>query len=262
LSYNILFTLRECPIHSVISWQGFEENGCSGFTNTQELNLWPENLSAASSWFGVVVFGFGVVPFVYNFRESMENPQRVNLSLQLGLFEVYIGYIIISNGIQMLFSPSYSFAGDVLQAMPDTWISLVVRLLMTFVVSVTAPLIVIPCGELIEGKLGIENAQHTSMHKRIVVRVTFCLVCIVFSAYVPNGFVHVVSFIGCFCVAMTGFVLPPLFCIQLTTKRQSWQGLNSMILCDIGALMVGIIATAITSVLTFRELIAMKAVED
>ena len=68
LSYNILFTLMECPIHSVISWQGFEENGCSGFTNTQELNLWPENLSSASSWFGVVVFGFGVVPFVYNFR--------------------------------------------------------------------------------------------------------------------------------------------------------------------------------------------------
>ena len=203
------------------------------------------------------------------YRESMENPQRVNLSLQLGLFEVYIGYIIISNGIQMLFSPSYSFAGDVLQAMPDTWISLVVRLLMTFVVSVTAPLIVIPCGELIEGKLGIENSQHTSMHKRIVVRVTFCLVCIVFSAYVPNGFVHVVSFIGCFCVAMTGFVLPPLFCIQLTTKRQSLttphtnrNGLDSMLLCDFGALMVGIIATAITSVLTFRELIAMEAVED
>jgi hypothetical protein len=32
------------------------------------LNLMPEGLSAASSWFGVVVFGFGVAPFVFNFR--------------------------------------------------------------------------------------------------------------------------------------------------------------------------------------------------
>ena len=30
--------------------------------------LWPESMSAASSWFGVVVFSFGVVPFVLNFR--------------------------------------------------------------------------------------------------------------------------------------------------------------------------------------------------
>ena len=32
------------------------------------LKLMPEGLSAASSWFGVVVFGFGVAPFVFNFR--------------------------------------------------------------------------------------------------------------------------------------------------------------------------------------------------
>ena len=51
----------------VISWQGFLENGLSGFTSS-ELNLWPESLSSASSWFGCVVFGYGVVPFIFNFR--------------------------------------------------------------------------------------------------------------------------------------------------------------------------------------------------
>jgi hypothetical protein len=32
------------------------------------LNVWPESMSAACSWFGVVVFGFGVAPFVFNLR--------------------------------------------------------------------------------------------------------------------------------------------------------------------------------------------------
>ena len=54
---------------SVISWQGYREDGFDGFRhNMLTLNLWPESLSAASSWFGVVVFGFGVAPFVFNFR--------------------------------------------------------------------------------------------------------------------------------------------------------------------------------------------------
>ena len=54
---------------SVISWQGYREDGFDGFRHyILTLNLWPESLSAASSWFGVVVFGFGVAPFVFNFR--------------------------------------------------------------------------------------------------------------------------------------------------------------------------------------------------
>ena len=53
---------------SVIVWQGLAENGLSGFQST--LNLWPRDLSDASSWFGVVVFGYGVVPFILSFRES------------------------------------------------------------------------------------------------------------------------------------------------------------------------------------------------
>ena len=62
------FHLIEPPsLCSVIAFQGFKENGLSGFSNA-ELNLWPESLAAASSWFGVVVFGYGVSPFVFNFK--------------------------------------------------------------------------------------------------------------------------------------------------------------------------------------------------
>ena len=64
---------------AVVSWRGYAENGFDGFsllprtpaTTTLDdggSGLWPESMSAASSWFGVVVFSFGVVPFVLNFR--------------------------------------------------------------------------------------------------------------------------------------------------------------------------------------------------
>mmetsp|Transcript_12059 Transcript_12059/g.25686 ORF Transcript_12059/g.25686 Transcript_12059/m.25686 type:complete len:443 (-) Transcript_12059:427-1755(-) len=170
----------------VIALQGFQENGFSGFRDAFDLNLWPASLSEASSWFGVVVFGYGVAPFVFNFRESMTNPHQVDLAVQIGLFLVYVGYIIMSNGIRVLFSPSHIFDGDVLQAMPNNWISLIVRLFMTFMVSVTAPLIVLPCGELIEGKLGIDNTQH-SLHKRIFVRLAVCVICTLFSEFLGSG---------------------------------------------------------------------------
>jgi amino acid permease len=237
----------------VISFQGFEENGWSGFGET--VVLWPKNLAAASSWFGVVVFGYGVVPFIFNIRDSMTYPQEVNMSLKIGLFMVYAAYIMISNGIQVLFSPSHVFDGDVLEVLDRNQVSSTVRLLMTFVVTMTAPLLVVPFGELVEGKLGME-----SMRDKILVRTLFCTVCTILSEFLGSGFVHIVSFIGCFCVSMTSFVLPPLFCIQLSEKRKSvidkvtWTNLTLFL--DVGALLLGITTTAFTSIVTFRELIA------
>jgi hypothetical protein len=70
----------------------------------------------------------------------------------------------------------------------------IVCLLMTFVILVTAPLIVIPCREMIKGRLGAgmtdDNRQPQSSmltQRRIVVRIPFCLTCIVLLKLVPNG---------------------------------------------------------------------------
>ena len=184
-------------------------------------------------------------------RDSMDEPNRVNDSLRIGLSMVYFGYISISNGISLLFSPSYIFEGDVLQAMSGTSIALLVRLLFIIVISLTAPLIVIPAGELIEGKLGLENSEH-----KVLVRVVFCLICIGLAEFVPGGFVHVVSFIGCFCVSLVSFVLPPLFVLQLSSQQKKTPTvINSVMLCDLGVFLLGIFSTIVTSTLTFQELI-------
>ena len=90
---------------SVIVWQGLAENGLSGFQST--LNLWPRDLSDASSWFGVVVFGYGVVPFILNFRESMAIPNHVGSATKVGLVLVFLAYVVMSNFVRILFSPQH-----------------------------------------------------------------------------------------------------------------------------------------------------------
>ena len=238
---------------SVIMWQGLAENGLSGFQST--LNLWPRDLSDASSWFGVVVFGYGVVPFILNFRESMTIPNNVGLATKVGLVLVFLAYVVMSNFVRILFSPTHTFNGDVLQALPkSSWIALTVRLLMTFVISVTAPLIVVPCGEMIEGKLGVGIDE---ISNRIAIRLLLCILCTGVSEYAP-GFVHLVSFMGCFCVSITSFVLPPLFCIQLRNKRRQGDSSTTKVdfisYCDLGFLVFGILTTILTSIMTFGDL--------
>ena len=250
--FSIIGLLALALSFIVIVWQGLVENGLTGFQSTT-LNLWPRNITDASSWFGVVVFGYGIVPFILNFHESMKAPQHIGLAMKMGLALVFFGYIIISSGVRILFSPSHSFDGDVLQALPtNSWLALIVRLLMTFVVAMTAPLIVVPCGEMIEGKLGIGMHE---VYKRIAIRVLLCVLCTGLAEYAP-GFVHIVSFIGCFCVSIVGFVLPPLFCIQLRhdNSKDRTSKMDFLSYCDIGALVIGIITTIVTSTMTFSEM--------
>jgi len=263
-NFSALGLLALALSFTVIAWQGVDDNGLYGFYHMDELNLFPKNWTDASSWFGVVAFGYGIVPVIFNIRDSMAQPEYVQPSTKIGLIMVFVGYITISNGVRILFSPAHVFDGDVLQAMPDTWISFIVRLLMTFVVAVTAPLIVVPCGELIEGKLGIDETDHFS--QKVTIRVLLCVVCTILAEYAP-GFVHIVSFIGCFCVAIAGFVLPPLFSIQLALKQDRGDHdflrfktmlpslISPQIVGDLGLLVVGVAATVITSILTFIEMI-------
>ena len=86
---------------------------------------------------------------------------------------------------------------------------------------------------------------------------SFYLMSILFTLpYTLTATFDVSKLVGCFCVGLLGFVLPPLFCIQLSNQKKSL-GIDSVLLCDAGILVLGVITTVITSSLTFREL--MKA---
>jgi hypothetical protein len=213
-------------------------------------NWWPQDgMTGVSTWFGCVVFGFGVVPLTFNMQEAMEEPSRMIGASFQGFAAVAVTYAVLGLGLLLLYP---DVDGDVLQELPTTgFFPTAVRLAMVVVVMVTAPLLVVPCGELLEGKIVVPE---TTMLLRVVVRLGICLLCSFISVFVP-GFVDVLSFVGCFCVALVSFVVPPLLHVVLTEQSSIPTGLFKRArLLDLIMLVWGISATVITSVYTLRNM--------
>jgi len=203
----------------VIFCYGVVENGfLAGFREISWTDLWPQGFTGVGNWFGIVAFGFGVTPIAYNIQESMEHPERMPHATKLALLTVCGAYVVISDGVAVLLRPSVPhFEGDVLHELPESWIPTMIRLAMAFVVLVTVPLLVVPCAELIEGKMGMNAAS--PLASRLTLRFSLCLVCSGTASCIP-GFVHVISFIGAFCMSLTSFVFPPLMHIALLKRHQ------------------------------------------
>mmetsp|Transcript_35772 Transcript_35772/g.54231 ORF Transcript_35772/g.54231 Transcript_35772/m.54231 type:complete len:506 (+) Transcript_35772:543-2060(+) len=285
--FAIFFTFIIVTIYG-IQQNGSIINGLSQISWSE--HMWPKNITAASNWFGVITFGYGVSPITYNIQQSMKEPNLMTKATERALFIVLIVYIIISDGIRILFLPTVpDFDGDVLQYLPNTWLPVTVRLAMIFVILMTAPVLLIPCGELVEGKLGIDS--QTQVSHRILVRLCICTICTVTSIYVP-GFVYVISFIGSFCISMLGFVFPPLFHLILLKQRlkessldmptgsaklfmseqelmkvkdgreglpSSRDELRKVVIVDVAFLIWGAISTVVTTYLTFASLLEQSS---
>jgi proton-coupled amino acid transporter len=213
-------------------------------TLPSSLHWFPQDgLTGASHWFGCTVFGFGVVPLTFNFRESMAEPSRMVGATTLALLGVALAYIIAGVGLLTLYP---NIEGDVLHELPQVGIlPIITRLAMVVVVLVTAPLLIVPCAELLEGKISVEPDQRT----RVMVRFGICFATVAISVGVP-GFVYVLSFVGCFCVALVGFVVPPLFHLVLLRGRKASLAIYWV---DVIMLTWGIVATGISTAYTFHH---------
>lgn len=216
----------------------------------RHLNWWPENgVTGVSHWFGCVVFGFGVVPLTYNYYESMAQPQHLRKATAVALLGVAFCYILIGVGLLWLY---YPVEGDILQQLPTGGlVPLAVRCAMIVVVVLTCPLLVLPCGMILEGKLA-NNSQPTTRVFQAIVRFSICITCGILSVGVP-GFVYVLSFVGCFSVALVGFVIPPLVHITLVLKYNESPSIPGLILDGV-MLLWGIFSTVVSSIYTFRQL--------
>jgi hypothetical protein len=194
---------------------------------------------------------------------------------------VALSYVIL--GIGLLY-PYPAIQGDVLHELPTTGlVPTATRLAMVLVVLVTAPLLIIPCAELLEGKLAATVTRDKMPEGQIgriqsfLIRWGICLVCAAISTFVP-GFVNVLSFVGCCCVAVVGFCVPPFLHLILTLQRehyaaavrqngddgprqqrasssgQQWQFLALSFSLDGILLLWGLFATVVGAVYTFREI--------
>lgn len=234
------------------SWQWFPTNGLSGI----------------SQWFGCCVFGFGIVPLTFNFRESMAEPAKLPQATLAALLLVALTYILIGWGFLCLYP---NIQADVLSELPhDGWIPILTRWAMVIVVMATSPLLIVPCGDIIEGKLLFHedhdinhhnnNANHdySSSHghhhrkRQMMVRVGICILTVAISVGIPE-FVSVLTLVGCFCVAFVSFCIPPYLHLLILKQqgKQSWT--------DLLLLFLGLLATGISTTYVFQHTLKGKA---
>jgi hypothetical protein len=208
------------------------------------LPLWPTSKTGLSHFFGVSVFGFGVVPLTYNFQESMQHPKWMVQATIGALALVAVCYIILGVGLSLLFA---NVQGEVLHELPATgWLPTTTRLAMAVVVILTAPLLIVPTGELLEGKF---------QGHAVLIRCGVCALGVCVAVLLPT-FVQVLAFVGCACVGLVSFCVPPVLHLRiLWMQRQSndpWSKHALIVAMDVLMLLWGIVATVLGSIYTLR----------
>jgi amino acid permease len=203
--------------------------------------MWPHSMQGLSQLFGVVVFGFGVVPMTYNFRSSMQQPGCMIEVTACAMGATAASYFVAGVGLYVLFP---ALQGDVLSELPTTgFLPVVSRLAMVFVVLMTAPLIIVPCSELLEGKWQREEIWMI----RLGICTASCLVAVAF----PN-FVQALSLVGSTCVATVSFCIPPLLHLRLHSMRHG--NLTAATALDLVMLVLGIATTTIATIYNLRAI--------
>jgi amino acid permease len=237
-----------------------------GYGDFQNVSEWPTtefSVTNFAQWYGTIVFGFGLVPLTYNFRASMMEPSDMIVASSMGLCGTCLMYIVMSIGVVLVF-PATSLQGDVLQLLPnDSFLPTLVRLAMVGLVLTTAPLLVLPCGELVQDGVVKEEISP------FFIRISICILAALITLWLPE-FVYVLSFVGsCWCVL--SFIVPPLFHFALLRKvrevrhnpsnnRGEAYWISTPVFyrsywIDLTLLLFGATATFSSSVYTFKGLI-------
>ncbi|VEU41290.1 unnamed protein product [Pseudo-nitzschia multistriata] len=254
---------------SVVAWYGLNEqkameyNAASTFErgerdtginnhNDSKFNLYPLNgIEGVSKWFGCTVFSFGIVPLTFNFRESMADPEKLPQTAMISMSLVGVCYIVIGVSFLYLFP---NIENDLLAEIPSTGLlATTTRIAMILVVMASTPLLIVPCAEIIEGKIYRSKSGDTKRSKTlmIIIRSSILFFTVSIASKLP-GFISVLSFVGCFAVSMVSFVLPPgLHWLLLGQGLHDGSGDNDYTLwsrtSDITMLMVGLATTIITT---------------
>ena len=258
-----------CLTFLMITYYGLNQYGLSGFIlpslSEWSRQLFPNHVTDITSLFGIIAFSFGLTPIVFNIQESMREPSRMLEATKKGLSLASVVYAIVGVYVAILFSPGESlFNGDALQRLPsDKIYAIVIRIAMAIMVTISSPLLVIPCAEIFDGKLF--GSRDTSTSSKYTIRIGISLFCAVIAATVPD-FVHVVSFIGGCFVSLITFAVPPFLYLKLLQKDRLLNASTReqtdfrYTLIDHTMMLLGCIATLVASLLTFKAM--LKAMQQ
>jgi amino acid permease len=194
------------------------------------LAVWPASITGVSRWFGCVVFSFGVPPLTYSFHSSMREPTQLVPATVYAFSCVGVAYTIAGVSLYALYP---NLTGDILHELPvsstgggdtdDTGggggggilylLPILTRLAMVTVILLSGPLLIVPTGQLLEEKWHIQD-------KSAAVRFGICGTAVLLATALP-GFVQVLGLVGCACVGMVSFCVPPLLHLKLLLSARS-----------------------------------------
>lgn len=241
-----------CAVFGIIAVIGMLQNGFAGVYTITWDALWPSSLSSLSRWFGIAVFGYGVVPFTFSIQESMIHQSEFINSCNMSLWMVFLAYCVMGNVISIIFMQNIK--SDVLSALPQNGtVPTALRLLMAIVILTTLPLIIIPAGALVHEKIFGRSKRSFVFVIRLFIAVT----CAILSVELPS-FVFVLSFIGCLCVSFISFVYPPLVHMVCTFRFSVKPVLWQTVFLDGTMLIWGIFVTGFTSRQTYLSMMQQK----
>lgn len=219
--------------------------------NSNPFSLFPHNgIEGISKWFGCVVFSFGVVPLTFNYRESMAEPEKLQKVAMISMSLVGVCYVIIGVSFLYIFP---NIEQDLLSEIPSHgMLATTTRLAMIITTMAGTPLLIVPCAEIIEGKIMNNEDGQTKSKKLMIIIRTCILLCTVLIASELPSFVSILAFAGSFAVSMVSFVVPPG--LHWLLLRQGYYdgpgGLDFPIwsrICDLSMLLIGSLTTIITT---------------
>lgn len=173
----------------------------------------------------------------------------------IALAGVALLYIVIGVGLYLLYP---GVAGEILHELGDGFVPVLTRLAMVLVVIFTTPLLILPCSELVEGKLDLHPDHDVVSTPLVLVRLGIVTVAGFIAVLLP-GFVQVLSFVGCACVGLVGFCLPPILHMRLLLRIRNdampYRTKKNLLLVDGLMIAWGVFATIVSSVYTFSKLL-------
>jgi proton-coupled amino acid transporter len=172
------------------------------------------------------------------------------------LVAVFIAYVIMGDIISIIFEQGIN--SDIISELPSSsTLPMVIRLLMIITILTSVPLIIIPLGELLHNRIVGSVKEASTENSVYMVRVFVAVFCAILSVEVPD-FIHVISFLGCCCCALTSLTYPPLLhlrCIYRFCPLEERNAKIGMIVLDVILLICGGLLTVFTSILTFNKML-------
>eukprot|EP01032_Pedospumella_encystans_P014428 gene14428-16568_t len=117
------------------------------------LTLWPESLSAMSSFIGVATFCFGLCSLAFPVEESMQNKKEFGKAVTWSLMFVWFVYVLLGDVGAILFVHDIAkgIRDNILSNLPvDSFVAFLVRLAMAGVALLTYPLTLVPPAHMLE----------------------------------------------------------------------------------------------------------------